>query len=75
MHRTRLFGQWHYIIFFDWPDEYGVQYGSFDHVGIVEKVEGGRVYTIEGNSGDACERNRYPIGDDQIWGYGTPILR
>jgi hypothetical protein len=62
------------IIFFDWPDEYGVQDGSSDHVGIVEKVEGGRVYTIEGNSGDACERNSYPIGNYQILGYGTPML-
>lgn len=63
-----------YIIFFDWPDEYGVQDVSSDHVGIVEKVEGGRVYTIEGNSGDACERNSYPIGNYQILGYGTPML-
>ena len=62
------------IIFFDWPDEYGVQDGDSDHVGIVEKVEGGRVYTIEGNSGDACERNSYPVGNYQILGYGTPAL-
>ena len=63
------------IIFFDWPDENGVQNGDSDHVGIVEKVEGGRVYTIEGNSGDACERNSYPVGNYQILGYGTPLLR
>lgn len=72
------------IIFFDWPDENGVQDGSSDHVGIVEKVEGGRVYTIEGNSDklseqgednlDACERNSYPIGNYQILRYGTPNL-
>ena len=62
------------IIFFDWPDEYGVQDGDSDHVGIVEKVEGGRVYTIEGNSGDACERNSYPVGNYHILGYGTPAL-
>ncbi len=62
------------IIFFDWPDEYGIQDGNSDHVGIVEKVEGGRVYTIEGNSGDACERNSYPVGNYKILGYGTPNL-
>lgn len=62
------------IIFFDWPDEYGIQDGNSDHVGIVEKVEGGRVYTIEGNSGDACERNSYPVGNYQILGYGTPNI-
>ena len=48
--------------------------GNSDHVGIVEKVEGGRVYTIEGNSGDACQRNSYPVGNYQILGYGTPML-
>ncbi len=62
------------IIFFDWPDERGVLDGDSDHVGIVEKVENGRVYTIEGNSGDACERNSYPIGYSSILGYGTPSL-
>ena len=39
------------IIFFDWDD--GGQDGQPDHVGIVEKVENGRVYTVEGNSGDS----------------------
>ena len=60
------------IIFFDWLDENGLQDGSPDHVGIVEKVENGRVYTIEGNSGDACQHNSYPIGYFEIFGYGTP---
>jgi len=61
------------IIFFDWVED-GVQDGNSDHVGIVEKVEGGRVYTIEGNSGDACQQNSYPIGYFEILGYGTPSL-
>lgn len=61
------------IIFFDWVED-GAQDGNSDHVGIVEKVEGGRVYTIEGNSGDACQRNSYPVGNYQILGYGTPNL-
>lgn len=60
------------IIFFDWVDGDGTQDGSPDHVGIVEKVENGRVYTIEGNSGDACQQNSYPIGYFEIYGYGTP---
>ncbi len=61
------------IIFFDWddPDTNG-QDGSADHVGIVEKVEGGYVYTIEGNSGDAVRENRFPIGYYEIYGYGIP---
>ncbi|MCI9544079.1 MAG: CHAP domain-containing protein [Acutalibacter muris] len=60
------------IIFFDWVEDDGTQDGSSDHVGIVEKVENGRVYTIEGNSGDACQQNSYPIGYFEIMGYGTP---
>ena len=61
------------IIFFDWddPDE-GGQDGLPDHVGIVEKVENGRVYTIEGNSGDSCRQKSYPLGYYQILGYGIP---
>ena len=47
------------IIFFDWDD--GGQDGSSDHVGIVEKVENGRVYTVEGNSGDSVRQNSYPV--------------
>ena len=59
------------IIFFDWNDEYG-QDGNSDHVGIVEKVEGGVVYTVEGNSSDMCQENRYTVGYYEILGYGTP---
>lgn len=58
------------IIFFDWDD--GGQDGSTDHVGIVERVEGGRIYTVEGNSGDSCRQNSYPVGYYEIYGFGTP---
>ena len=55
------------IIFFDWdPDGYP------DHVGIVEKCEGGLVYTIEGNVNDDCAQGRYYVGDTCIFGYGLP---
>ena len=59
------------IIFFDWDDENG-QDGLSDHTGIVEKVENGRVYTIEGNSGDSVRQNSYPVGHYEILGYGCP---
>ena len=59
------------IIFFDWDDEDG-QDGNADHVGIVEKVENGRVYTIEGNTSDSCRQRSYPVGYYQILGYGVP---
>lgn len=63
------------LIFFDWDEPDGLsgpQDGLSDHVGIVEKVEGGRVYTIEGNSGDACRQRSYPVGYYEIMGYGMP---
>lgn len=59
------------LAFFNWNDEYG-QDGDSDHVGTVEKVEGGVVYTVEGNSGDMCQENRYTVGYYEILGYGTP---
>ena len=63
------------IIFFDWdsPDgESGPQDGLSDHVGIVARVEDGRVYTIEGNTSDSCRERSYPIGYYEILGYGVP---
>ena len=55
------------IIFFDWEGD-----GETDHVGIVEKCENGVVYTVEGNSGDACRQNQYTVGSSSIYGYGIP---
>lgn len=55
------------IIFFDWEGD-----GETDHVGIVEKVENGTVYTVEGNSGDCCKLNSYAVGSSVIYGYGCP---
>ena len=46
--------------------------GLPDHVGIVEKVENGRVYTIEGNTSDSCRQRSYPVGYYHILGYGIP---
>ena len=61
------------LIFFDWVDEEsGSQDGRADHVGIVAKVENGRVYTIEGNSGDSCRERSYPANYFKILGYGIP---
>ena len=55
------------IIFFDWEGD-----GTTDHVGIVEKCENGIVYTVEGNSGDACKQRQYAVGSNNIYGYGIP---
>ena len=58
------------IIFFDWDDEDGLN-GQPDHVGIVEKVENGYVYTIEGNSGDRVVENAWCIGYYEILEYAA----
>ena len=62
------------IIFFDWDNKgsSGPQDGEPDHTGIVQKVENGMVYTVEGNSGDSCRINSYPVGHYEILGYGVP---
>ena len=64
------------IIFFDWDNKgsSGPQDSQSDHVGIVEKCENGIVYTIEGNSGDSCRQNQYPVGHYEILGYGIPAF-
>ena len=56
------------IIFFDWESD-----GLADHVGIVEKVENGLIYTVEGNSGDRCIENRYYLGSAPVYGFGLPL--
>jgi len=52
-------------IFFDWALD-----GSADHVGIVIGTDGSRVYTVEGNSGDACKIKSYDLNYECIKGYG-----
>ena len=52
------------------------------HTGLVEKVEGGKVYTIEGNTSDknvlepnggCVARKSYPLDYNRIAGYGRPL--
>ena len=57
------------IIFFDWQQD-----GTCDHVGIVERTDGERIYTIEGNSLNMCRRKSYPASSPVIYGYGVPKI-
>lgn len=51
-----------------------------NHTGLVRKVEGGKVYTIEGNASNNSATNNgggvvekvYDINDPRIYGYGRP---
>ena len=50
---------------FDWDNS-----GNADHVGIVIGTDGTNVYTVEGNSGNACKIKSYPLNSSVIRGYG-----
>ena len=62
-------------------DNAQVYVSSWQHTGIVDRVVGGRVYLVEGNTspgnkvvangGMVCEKS-YPLGDKRIYGYGRP---
>lgn len=56
------------IIYFDWNGD-----GHTEHVGIVEKTENGTVYTVEGNASNTCAQRHYPVGSQDIYGYGIPV--
>ncbi len=53
------------LIFFDWNSD-----GDPNHVGIVEKIEDGYIYTIEGNSSDEVKEKKYVTDYKRIYGYG-----
>mgnify|MGYP005805392241 CR=1 FL=1 len=44
--------------------------GGGDHVGIVIGSGGSKVYTVEGNAGDACKIRSYSLTYECIKGYG-----
>ena len=46
--------------------------GAINHTGIVEKVEGNTLITIEGNTSDQVARRTYSLGSYEIAGYGHP---
>ena len=54
------------IIFFDWEPD-----GKPNHVGIVTKVSGGYIYTVEGNKSDAVAEGSYSANSNKIYGFGV----
>lgn len=53
------------VIFFDWELD-----GQANHTGLVIGTDGTYVYTVEGNSGDACRMKKYELGSSVVMGYG-----
>lgn len=61
------------IIFYDWEDSgSGDNTGWSDHVGIVEKVAGGKITVIEGNYKNSVARRTLAVNGKYIRGYGVP---
>lgn len=51
---------------------FGTSISDCSHTGIVEKVDGSKVYTIEGNTSDQVARRSYALTSSKIVGYGRP---
>lgn len=61
------------IIVFNWDDTTQPNDGSADHIGLVEQVAGGYIYTVECNmSGGVVARRKVPVGYGQIRGFAHP---
>lgn len=58
------------LIIFDWQGD-----GTPDHIGIVDKVEGSTIHTIEGNSSNQLKRNEYQMGNNDLVGVVKPPAR
>ncbi|MEU5860944.1 CHAP domain-containing protein [Nonomuraea sp. NPDC047529] len=59
------------LVFYDWSG--GKSYKGVDHVGIVERVEGKKIHTIEANV-DRVWLKRKVRDTDKVVGYGLPRL-
>lgn len=63
-------GDW---ILYDWDDSgRGDNKGGPDHVGIVEKVSGSKIYVIEGNYSKSVKERSLSINGRYIRGFVTP---
>ena len=51
---------------------FGTSIDNSTHTGIVGRVDGSKVYTIEGNTSDMVARRSYALNNSRILGYGRP---
>lgn len=63
-----------WIITYNWDDGTQPNDGFADHIGIVEKVEGNTITTIEGNTGNSgvVARKTLKVANGNIRGYAKP---
>ncbi len=61
------------LIMYDWDDDgSGEDTGAPEHVGMVEKVEGGVITVIEGNASDMVKRRTLAVNGRYIRGFCCP---
>ena len=61
------------VCFYDWEDNgQGDNAGHADHVGLVERIQGQKIYVIEGNYSNAVKRRTITLDGKYIRGYGVP---
>lgn len=63
-----------WLILYDWDDKSGKSdnTGGVEHIGIIEKVEGGKITVIEGNYSNAVKRRVLDVNGKYIRGYVAP---
>ena len=59
------------FLYDDLVKEYGNEQGKQLYA-LMQMCIRDSVYTVEGNSGDACRQNQYTVGSSSIYGYGVP---
>lgn len=60
------------LIVYNWNEYSQPNDGYSDHIGMVEKVSGNTIITIEGNYHDSVARRQISIGNGYIRGYARP---
>ncbi|MCW2956930.1 MAG: glycosyl hydrolase family 25 [Thermoleophilia bacterium] len=80
--KAKAMGTWHPrdgatpepgdMILMDWDTGENANNGIANHVGIVVKVEGGNVHTIDGNLSNRIKEKTYSLGHSEILGYAKP---
>lgn len=60
------------LIVFNWDDSTQPNNGYSDHIGMVEKVSGGNIVTIEGNYKDSVAQRTLAVGNGYIRGFARP---
>ncbi len=63
------------LIFFDWDGDWSgtmpTGFGPLDHIGIVQRVEGDKIITIEGNSSNMVAERTYNLNSNSVAAFGS----